>query len=646
MKTRTYFLLICIWFAPVWGLAQEESWDDLLSDVEEFIIVVTASKHERKISETPASVSVLTADQIKRSGARTVPQALRFVVGLDVAVSSSMLGYDLAPRGLNREHSNRVLIMIDNRPIYNNAFGFTEWDFLPISLNDIARIEVIRGPGSCLYGANAFAGVINIITRYHDHLHVMATFGDLDTQNYSLSYGGRSGNLQYSVTGIWDATEGWGKDDDRFDNDYKFIKGNFKLKYHFSKTTTFSIESGLSDGEGADGWRALSIAAEGLDYTDQNYFVQSTFETELLGDDQLKVRGFVYDDDQDRGTQREPEFKFHTTEIELQYAHSPLSRHYLTYGVNYREFSGESPVLSEKRIQELRAGYVQDEVQLSDRLQLIGGFRYDDNSEFGSNISPRISLLCQPKPQMSGWMSYSEAFQAPNMIHSYLLVVTPRPAPDGGTLTIVTHGDKANKPELLRSIELGLRAYNSQKHSLELVLYYNRITDLIAKKPVQPISDVGLQYNADAEFTYYNVDGVSKTYGLEVEVRNQLTTRLTTFFNFTLQDFTDNEGNHKQRMYDPKYKANFGLNWNAPAKISADIYLQYVDERWGTVREMPVDLNSYFTTDIRLGKTFSIDSINFDLDFTVSNLFEDKHYEVPSYAEVGRQWWVRGALQW
>ena len=136
---------------------------------EQIEVVVTASKHGQKITEAPAAVTVLTSDDIQASGAVSVADVFRRVPGLDF-IQISARDYNINARGFNGALSRRLLVLVDGRSVYLDLMGFTLWDTLPVSLDEIERIEVVRGPGSALYGANASSGVVNIITKAPDAL--------------------------------------------------------------------------------------------------------------------------------------------------------------------------------------------------------------------------------------------------------------------------------------------------------------------------------------------------------------------------------------------------------------------------------------------------------------------------------------------
>ena len=176
-------------------------------------IVVTASRYGQDPLDAPSTVTVLSKDTIERSGALNIPDLLRRVVGVDV-MSMSAAQPDLSIRGFNRELSNKVLVLIDGRSVYWDFIGTTFWSSLPIAMTDIERIEVIRGPGSAVYGANAMTGVVNIITKtpgVDPHTLISVTAGFPDILEGDVSTSGRVKDTAFRLGGHFSTHGRWAK---------------------------------------------------------------------------------------------------------------------------------------------------------------------------------------------------------------------------------------------------------------------------------------------------------------------------------------------------------------------------------------------------------------------------------------------------
>src|SRR5437899_2275732 len=176
--------------------------------------VVTASVRSSSETKTPASLTVITGDEIRMIGAATIPEILRRVPGIDVAEMNPS-DTNISVRGFNRRLANKVLVLVDGRSVYQDFLGGTFWPVLDVAIQDIDRIEVIRGPGSALYGANAFAGVVNIITRTGEDVsgaRVFGQAGDHGTYQGVVTTGGKTGKLTYRTTFAYDRADKWTRD--------------------------------------------------------------------------------------------------------------------------------------------------------------------------------------------------------------------------------------------------------------------------------------------------------------------------------------------------------------------------------------------------------------------------------------------------
>src|SRR5438552_8527476 len=197
--------LLCASPAP--GRAQTRPQDLASATLEDLlnIQITSASRKEQRADETPAAVSVLTQDDIGRSGIRTLSEVLRLVPGVQVAQINSST-WAVSIRGLNDQFSNKLLVLIDGRSIYKRNFSGVFWDLEDVVLDDIDRIEVVRGPGGTVWGANAVNGVINVVTKSAKDTPgalVRVGGGTFDGTGFSARYGGSFGNAAYRVYSQW-----------------------------------------------------------------------------------------------------------------------------------------------------------------------------------------------------------------------------------------------------------------------------------------------------------------------------------------------------------------------------------------------------------------------------------------------------------
>ncbi|MBI4397117.1 MAG: TonB-dependent receptor plug domain-containing protein, partial [Elusimicrobia bacterium] len=182
-------------------------------DAEELLFgeieVTSVSKKPEKLSRAPAAVHVITSEDIRRTGHKSIAEALRLVPGMAVGRIDSS-GWAVSTRGFNGRYNGKMLVLIDGRSVYTPLFGGVWWDQQDVPLEDVDRIEVIRGPGGTLWGANALNGVINIVTKKARDTQgglLSASDGIVERGSGQLRYGGRAGNTHYRVYGRWNTRD-------------------------------------------------------------------------------------------------------------------------------------------------------------------------------------------------------------------------------------------------------------------------------------------------------------------------------------------------------------------------------------------------------------------------------------------------------
>ncbi|MDP8214719.1 MAG: TonB-dependent receptor plug domain-containing protein [Candidatus Euphemobacter frigidus] len=210
--------------------------------------VITPARKPQPITQAPASVSVITAEEIRPSGLTNIPDILRRLAGVDV-MELSPGDIQVGIRGLNATISNKILVMINGRSVYMDFYGTTMWSTLPVLLEEIERIEVVRGPGSALYGANAFCGVINIITKDPRELagtHLSGSAGTVNTFRGTAIQAGEINDFAYKLAAGWKEQGFW---EDRHQKSLENFIADGTLSYSLDREKEIALDAGINTGK-------------------------------------------------------------------------------------------------------------------------------------------------------------------------------------------------------------------------------------------------------------------------------------------------------------------------------------------------------------------------------------------------------------
>ncbi|HSP81283.1 MAG TPA: TonB-dependent receptor, partial [Myxococcaceae bacterium] len=466
--------------------------------------VVTASRRAQSSLEAPNATTVITAEDIRLSGATSLPELLRRVPGAEV-MNLGVGSANFSLRGFNQRISNKVLVLVDGRTEYQDYLGITLWSSIPVELEEIERIEVIRGPGSALYGANAMLGVVNIITREpgtgpRGRFQVFAGNGNAAGGNF-VSHGG-SGGLRYRASAGYSQADKWSRD---FAED----RPDVALREPQRDTGLRSARGNLAAAWRSDSGMELGVSG-GINryYTEiyplgllRNYYLDgvSAYAKADASVGPLKVKAFWNHLDVDAGPQYDAvgqrSLATHVTshlfngEVLFSKSFELLGEHQVNVGVEGRLKRVAWDYLGPLREELHAAAFVQDEWRLSQPLRLVASYRVDrhpllDEGRPGLAHSPRVSVLFQPFEGHALRASAASAFREPTFLESYTGLRIPLPGVNGASA--LTLGNRALRPERLLAFELG---YRGEAPVLgmdwDVALYQNTVRDLIGLSAVQ-----------------------------------------------------------------------------------------------------------------------------------------------------------------
>jgi iron complex outermembrane receptor protein len=461
------------------------------------VTVTSAARHEQPLSKTPAAIFVLSADDIRRSGATSIPEALRLVPGVNVARLDSNR-WAVSIRGFNGQFANKLLVLVDGRSVYTPLFSGTWWDTLDVPLPDIERIEVIRGPGAALWGANAVNGIINIITKPAAETQgdmASVTTGTLDRFLGYVRHGGETEDghwrswASYVNRGPTDLNAGGEGSDD-----WDLFHAGFRVDRAPSASDrwTFAGDAyvGRVDNELAVAAPAPQYAFNGSDSSDVWGASLQARWTHTYGErDDLSLLGFV-----DHTSRTLSIFAEDRSTLGLDFQRrTPLSPSQdFTWGAALRgsysvtEDTFQIGWRDNHRTDLMFSAFAQDEIVLApDLWTLTAGAKLEHDQYSDWNAQPDLRLLFTPTDTQTWWASASRAVRTPSQaeqdLHAVVAVIPG--APD----QVVEYlGDREVDPETLDSFQLGYRVRPTERISLDLATFYSHYRDLIVYEPGTP----------------------------------------------------------------------------------------------------------------------------------------------------------------
>ncbi len=626
--------------------------------------VTSVTKEQSTVGRLSAAVFVITSEMIRRSGATTIPEALRMAPGLDVAQVNSNT-WAISSRGFNWTFGNKLLVLIDGRTVYNHDFSGVYWDVQDVVLEDIDRIEVVRGPGGTLWGANAMNGVINIITKSSKDTqgaYVMAGGGSHELGMEVVRYGGKIGDdLTYRVYEKY------------FDRGPNVTEPEVSLPEPISdawQQGRFGFRADWQPGRD----KANLITVLGDHYvgsTDNSVipfsgvalgsFNDRALPEHLTGEDLLFRWRHVYDDDSDwtfqtyydnymRSDAEQTEID-RTFDVDVQYRFRLSRRHTITCGAGFRNV--ESYLTGGDQLgnwfphpaetTNYTSQFVQDEIAIvADRLTFTIGTKVEENPYTGLEYQPTARLIWTPDHKHSAWGAISRAVRTPSRIERQS-TISLLPQPDD-PLAVVPRisGSDGVLSEAVVAYELGYREQTTEQFSWDVATFYNVYDHLIIGPPA---GDPFLEMSPLAPHIVYPLMYVNEaggdTYGIELSSTYAVSKRWRITGQYTLFEmnlFDDPSNDYVDE--DPKNQFYVRSSWDVRENLEFDMILRYVD------RLVADDVPSYLTMDLRLAYR---PRKNLELSVVGQNLLQEQHQEynggITTYAtDVPRG--VYGMITW
>jgi iron complex outermembrane receptor protein len=634
----------------------------LAQNPEQEVVVVSATRTENSVAQAPAAVTVISSEMIDRTPGDDIGDLLRNVPGLNVSQTNAR-DINMTARGSTNTLSNTQLVLLDGRSIYLDFFGIVLWDLLPVQPGEIKQIEVVRGPGSAVWGANAMSGVTNVITERPSD--IVGTTLVAGTTGANVVHAAGDDDFAYKVSGGY-------FDQSAYDRPSGVVPGSsppqtypdFANEGTTQRRADVRFDWGMEGGYfsfGAGGATTDGIIHTGIGPFDIDNDAELTyFQADWFnGNAHIGVSGQFLDGDATNlltlSSDGQPlGFRFvnDTYNVDLSNSSQIGDRHFVTYGGNVRMHEFDLDIAPQADDKDEWGLFVQDEIELSERWRWVIGVRYDDIDPLtDSVVTPRTSLLYSFSPDHTIRVSYNEAFRTPSAINNYLGISILQPLAPGVAAVADAFGDPALTEESLEAYEIGYVGYLDNGMALGAAAYRNETegsidffvvdlygpTNLPAPGPTMPPPLIpcfaippgtnpacplgGLSGVVPSDYSYRNI-GRTIDRGLELSVDQQLDDWYW-WANMSWQDDPDIVGVDPADVNRaPEWRANAGVGQDF-GRLFWDASLNYQDEAyWADVLFARASTDAFTQVNAALGWRFRDDSVT--LKLIGQNLFDEE----------------------
>jgi len=600
-------------------------------------LVTSVSRQESTVGRSPAAVFVVTQEMIRRSGVRHIPDVLRLVPGLHVAQIDAEK-WAITCRGFNDRFADKLLVQIDGRVVYSPIFSGVYWDVQDLLLEDIERIEVIRGPGATVWGANAVNGVINIITkRAADTVGVYATGGG-GTEEKGFAgarVGGCAwdGDMHWRLYGKWQELDNGFRAEEPTYDQWRQGRSGGRMDWTPTDCDLITLQGDVYRHANGDALEPFGVLTPNERSGAWGGNILGRWTRQV--DDTREWAFQVYWDRTARDSWLSDE-RVDIFDVDYQYNYQPGNRHELIWGVGFRRYSDIQPPRSspvafsfvpEERDYYLYGGFIQDQITLIDeKLFFTIGTKLDDNSFTGFEVQPSARILWAPQPSRAIWGSVSRGVRTPSRVESDIRI------PLGGP--VVLSGNKSIRSEELIAYELGYRSQPAEWFSWDLALFYNVYEKLITLTDTFPT-------------IYFNNNLRGDTYGFELTGTLDVTPnwRVFGYYSFLRMDLHPGAGSASDGSAtegsSPRNQVSLWSSWDLTDNLEFDLVGRYVGNLPGQATP------SYATIDLRLAREFAN---GLELAVVGRNLIDSPHKEFGGdvfslqFTEVQRS--VYGQVSW
>ncbi|MFH2046317.1 MAG: TonB-dependent receptor [Pseudomonadota bacterium] len=655
LKYKIFGVLLSIYLSFLPGMvfggiynSELKSYADLtelsIQDLME-IEITTGSRKSQTIANTSAAAFVITQEDIRRSGVTSIAEALRMVPGLQVAKIDANK-WAISSRGFNSRYANKLLVLMDGRSVYSPLFSGVFWDIQDTILEDIDRIEVIRGPGAALWGANAVNGVINIITKstYDTKGGLVSAGAGKEERGFgNFRFGDSLGeNACYRVFGKYaDRDESKLSSGRDAADDWDIYTLGFRTDWNPTAADSVMFEGNHYRSDGGQTILVPSLIppySNSIDEDSKSDGTNFLFRwSRILSNKSDMALQMYYDRTRIQQSALNPTID--TYDLDFQHRFFPWEKHELLWGLGYRLIRDNIKssfmvfVDPKSRTDDLLSAFVQDDITIvEDHLRLTLGAKIEHNDYSGFEFQPNVRALWTPDKHNSIWASFSRAVRTPSRsehdVRANLLVIPPGTSqnPSGFPMIISNITNDDFKSETLYAYEIGYRNKINELLSMDIAAFYNEYDHLRSSAynttPVFELSPLPphlvLPVNTTNE-VYGNTYGVE----LSVEWKPLLWWKIKPSYSYLFMDLTSKSAEvaYLSETFDsavPKHQFSFRSSMDLPMNLELDMWFRYVDEI------SSVNIDGYCMIDTRLGWK---PTPNFELSVVGQNIFDSQHQE-------------------
>lgn len=603
--------------------------------------VTSVSKEKTRLAETPAAVTVITQEDIHRAGALNIAEALRLAPGLEVARVDAN-AWAVSSRGFNSLYSNKLLVLQDGRSVYSPLFAGVQWDVQDTVLEDIDRIEVIRGPGATLWGANAVNGVINIITKSAKDTQgtlITGGSGSREPGVGAIRYGGKiNDDTFYRVYAkYFDRSESVEPDGSSAYDRWNSFRSGFRIDGTRNSDANFTLQGDFYTGKSRTEFPTNAVNLTELALLEEQLLggnILGRWERSFSETSELRLQ--TYFDHMERRavpfSQRDE-----TLDTDAQYSFNLGANHHLVSGLGYRlvvdhGLGGTIGTFRESsRNSQIFSAFVQDEWTLiDDRLKWIIGTKLEHFDSVGFELEPGTRLLFTPSSTHTLWASVARAARTPSRFEEDFMSPQAHFVGLGGPTVLELFGNGSLKSEHLTAYEFGYRSQLTHSFSAEIAAFYNDYSHLRTFETGNPLS-FAPPYTLIPIIPENLMKG--EAYGAELTLSYRIheSVRLEAGYTWLEQNLhlapTSNDTQSEVIEGDaPKQQFHFRTLVDLPHRIQWDTTVYFVD------RLVHHSVPSYVRLDARLGWR-PVERLELSLE--AQNLLDSQHREFARSIGIG-----------